>query len=152
MTGTLRPGENEKSMAYMQIFEYIATNRLRVAMTKTLISIVLLVLTGLSAPAKAAELIMLEQEGCAWCARWNAEIAPIYPKTVESRIAPLRRVDIRGDWPDDLDFVAPEVFTPTFVLVHEGREYGRLRGYAGDEFFWVLLSELLEKLPPEAKR
>ncbi len=98
-------------------------------------------------PATAAELLMLEQAGCAWCARFNKEIAPIYAKTEEGRLAPLRRVDIHAPWPDDLAGILPERFTPTFVLVEDGREIGRMRGYAGDEFFWVLLQELLEKLP-----
>lgn len=34
------------------------------------------------------ELVMIEQPGCQWCARWNAEIAPIYPKTPEAAQAP----------------------------------------------------------------
>jgi hypothetical protein len=30
------------------------------------------------------------------------------------------------------------------VLVDEGRELGRIEGYAGEEFFWFLLAKLLE--------
>lgn len=96
-------------------------------------------------PAFALELVMFEQAGCAWCARFNAEIAPIYPKTEEGKLAPIRRVDIHQPMPDDLASVAIDRFTPTFVLVDEGIEIGRMRGYAGDEFFWFLLDELLEK-------
>jgi hypothetical protein len=40
--------------------------------------------------ARAAELIMFEQAGCAWCETFDREIAPIYPKTAEGRRAPLR--------------------------------------------------------------
>ena len=98
-------------------------------------------------PLCAAELLMLEQPGCAWCARFNAEIAPGYANTDEGRLAPLRRVDITQDWPDDLDFVARERFTPTFVLVESGSEVDRLRGYPGDEFFWYLLGQMFKKLP-----
>ena len=94
----------------------------------------------------AAELIMVEQAGCHWCARWNAEIAHIYPKTEEAARAPLRRVDLR-DLPDDIDFTSKPVFTPTFVLVDDGRELGRIEGYAGDQFFWFLLKELLDAHP-----
>ncbi|MCR4268606.1 transcriptional regulator [Nitratireductor sp. ZSWI3] len=89
---------------------------------------------------------MLEQPGCVWCARFNAEIAPGYAKTDEGRRAPLRRIDITGEWPADLEAIAPERFTPTFILVENGAEIGRLRGYPGDEFFWYLLDELIEKL------
>jgi len=97
-------------------------------------------------PANAAELIMFEQAGCSWCARWNAEIGPAYPKTEEGQIAPLRRVDIHKKLPDDLAGIRVERFTPTFVLVDNGVEIGRMRGYTGDEFFWYLLGEMLQKL------
>lgn len=98
-------------------------------------------------PAAAAELVMLEQPGCAWCARFNAEIAPAWPKTEEGRLAPLRRVDVTQDWPEDLADVAKERFTPTFILMEDGAEVGRLRGYVGNEFFWYRIGELLAKLP-----
>jgi hypothetical protein len=31
--------------------------------------------------ASAAELVMYRRDGCFWCARWDSEIGPIYPKT-----------------------------------------------------------------------
>lgn len=99
--------------------------------------------------ALAAQLLMLEQPGCSWCARFNAEIAPAWPNTSEGRRAPLRRVDITRPWPSDLAGIAIERFTPTFVLIDKGREIGRLRGYPGDEFFWTSIGEILAKLPKE---
>lgn len=98
----------------------------------------------------AAELIMFEQAGCHWCAQWNTEIGPTYPKTAEGKLAPLRRVDIHAPIPDDLKNITVERFTPTFVLVENGTEIGRIRGYPGDEFFWFLLGELVAQLPPAA--
>lgn len=103
-------------------------------------------LLGAVAPAVAAELVMLERPGCVWCARFNAEIAPAYPKTDEGKRAPLRRVDITGQWPADLEGIPSEQFTPTFILVEEGKEIGRIRGYPGSEFFWYLLGDVLAKL------
>nr|WP_209017455.1 transcriptional regulator [Roseibium aggregatum] len=96
---------------------------------------------------KAAELLMLEQPGCVWCKRWNEEIGVAYPKTEEGRLAPLRRVDITEPWPADLNGIARERMTPTFVLVSEGQEIDRLRGYPGEHFFWPLLTGMLQKLP-----
>lgn len=131
--------------AYMQFFECMA-----IRMLKATLAIMTLLAVFATAPrAAAAELLMLEQDGCAWCARWDAEIGGIYPKTVEARRAPLRRVDIDEPWPADLEAIARDPFTPTFILVSEGREIDRMRGYAGDEFFWFLLGEMLEKLPKE---
>ena len=106
----------------------------------------LALLTTLPFAARAETvLVMVEEQGCAWCARWNAEVAPEYPKTAEGRAAPLRRVDLHAPWPEDLAHIRPERMTPTFVLAENGKELGRLRGYPGDEFFWVLLDEMLEK-------
>ncbi len=91
---------------------------------------------------------MLEQPACPWCARWDEEIGVAYPKTEEGRIAPLRRVSIRDPWPADLEGIARERFTPVFVLVSDGKEYGRIRGYPGADFFWPMLGELIARLPP----
>ncbi len=101
----------------------------------------------------AAELIMFEEAGCPWCARWNRDIAPIYPKTKEGKKAPLRRVDLHGDWPDDLPELKPVHYTPTFVLIADGREVGRIQGYPGEDFFWGLLAELIDRMeaPNEAQ-
>ncbi len=101
------------------------------------------VILSVTPPVAAMELVMVEQDGCAYCARWNAEIAPIYPKTPEGDYAPLRRVDLRAPRPDDLEFKGPVIFTPTFILVDEGVEQGRIEGYAGDEMFWTMLTMLL---------
>ena len=89
---------------------------------------------------------MYRRDGCPWCAKWDREIGPIYPKTEFSRRAPLRTVNLDHD--KDLPVVhGPIIYTPTFVLVEGGKEIGRIEGYPGDEFFWVRLTSLLDKLP-----
>ena len=98
------------------------------------------------APARAAELVMFEQAGCAWCEVFDREIAPIYYKTVEGQRAPLRRVNIDQPVPQDLAFIAVERLAPLFVLVDNGREIGRIRGYPGEDHFWGLLDVLLKKI------
>ncbi|MBL8663607.1 MAG: thioredoxin family protein [Candidatus Odyssella sp.] len=109
------------------------------------------VLLAAGLPAAAAELVMFEAAGCPYCARWNREIAPIYPKTAEGRRAPLRRVDIAAARPADLVAIVNVVYTPTFVLVEDGQEIGRIVGYSGDEFFWSHLADLFARLD-RAKR
>ncbi len=100
---------------------------------------------GLTAlAASAAELVMVEQRGCAWCARWNEEIAPAYPNTREGHFAPLRRVDLR-EMPEDLTLDRRVTYTPTFLVVEDGQELARLEGYPGPDFFWPVLERLLEE-------
>jgi len=99
-------------------------------------------------PSAAAEaelrLVMVEQPGCSYCLRWHDEIGPIYPKTPEGAAAPLERVLLQAPLPEGIDFEAPAVFTPTFVLVRNGTEIGRIEGYPGEDFFWGLLGRMLE--------
>jgi len=102
--------------------------------------------------ADAASLIMVEQQYCEYCASWNANIGVIYNKTAEGKRAPLRRIDIHEPLPDDLNFLTGLIFTPTFILVDDGKEVGRIQGFASESFFWGLLQKLLEKLPADKKQ
>jgi hypothetical protein len=99
------------------------------------------------AAAQAAELIVFERAKCVRCLVWEREIAPIYPKTDEGKRAPLRRVDLGAARPADLTDISDVKYTPTFVLVEDGREVGRIVGYNGDEFFWAQVDELLAHAP-----
>lgn len=90
-------------------------------------------------------LIMVEERGCIWCARWNADVAPEYPKTPEGRAAPLWRTDIGDPQPEGIEFQSRFRYTPTFVLVTDGAEVGRIEGYPGEDFFWGLLSRMLRQ-------
>ena len=97
----------------------------------------------LQSGASAAELVMFERAGCGWCARFDAEIAPIYARTDEGQQLPLLRVNRDGPLPADLVGIDPGAFTPSFVVVDQGREVGRIRGYPGDTFFFGLLDRIL---------
>ena len=71
----------------------------RAAVTALLAAAVL----ALSVPARAAELLMLEQAGCYWCKVWDEEVGDGYNNSSEGKLAPLRRVDIHQKLPDDLN-------------------------------------------------
>ena len=112
------------------------------------IASVFVTVVGLGLPAvvwATTELLMAEEPGCIWCARWNAEIGPIYGKTGEGEAAPLRRVDITQPKPDDITLSRPVHFTPTFILLIDGTEVSRIEGYPGEDFFWGLLGQMLDR-------
>jgi hypothetical protein len=90
-------------------------------------------------------LLMAEEQGCPWCARWDREVSGSYHKTPEGRAAPLRRFDVRNGTPDGVAFHSRIRFTPTFILVRDNKELGRIEGYPGEDFFWGLLGRLLDK-------
>ncbi len=100
----------------------------------------------LAGPAVAeTRLLMAEEIGCMWCAEWNETIAPIYPKTPEGQAAPLKRIDIHAPRPEGLSFASALRYTPTFVLMRNGQEVGRIEGYPGEDFFWGLLQVMLDE-------
>lgn len=99
---------------------------------------------------RAAELVMFESEGCYWCEAWDQEVGVIYTKTGESKVLPLRRVDLDEELPVDLADVPSLYYTPTFVIMDKGKETARITGYPGEDFFWQLLDEIIEGM--EAKR
>jgi len=107
----------------------------------------LLCLTVLISPGMAAadlRLVMVEQPGCVYCRAWDAEISATYPLTDEGKAAALTRIQLHAPLPDDMSFTRPAVFTPTFVLLKDGVEVGRIEGYPGEDFFWGLLGQMLE--------
>ena len=85
-------------------------------------------------------LVMVEEIGCRFCRKWDAEIAPGYRKTAEGRFAPLKRVQ-RGA--AEIAGLAPVVFTPTFVVMRAGEELGRITGYPGADYFYEELRPIL---------
>ena len=101
---------------------------------------------------QATELVMFDSPTCDWCEVWDEEIAPIYGKTDEGQSAPLRRHSIHDELPQDLKHLKGIVYTPTFVLMDQGKEVGRIAGYPGEDFFWYMLDELLTKVPPKAEQ
>ena len=93
--------------------------------------------------ADAAELIMYRRDGCPWCAKWDREIGPIYPKTEFNQRAPLRLINLDHD--RDLPIKHGAIrYTPTFVLVEDGKEVARMEGYPGEDYFWPRLTNLFQ--------
>ena len=90
----------------------------------------------------SAALVMIEDPGCPYCARWRAEVGPGYARSDEGRYAPLVRRQ-RGD--PSISFIANVVYSPTFVLLVEGREIGRILGYPGPDLFWMQLAGLFQR-------
>jgi thioredoxin-related protein len=98
--------------------------------------------------ASASELVMFEQAGCVYCQRWDRDVGALYDRTDEAKALPLRRVDIRDQKASGIALAAPVRYTPTFVVVDNGREIGRITGYSNDNAFWGLLDALAAKLRP----
>lgn len=101
------------------------------------------VLLGMAVPAVSAELVMYRRAGCPYCLAWDREIGPVYPKTEIGKTLPLRQVHLDRGKDNSVELKSPIRYTPTFVLVEDGREKARIEGYPGEFFFWGVLEKLL---------
>ena len=97
----------------------------------------------------ALTLLMFEQPGCRYCQAWDEEVGPEYPKTAEGMAAPLLRQQLRDGAPAGVTLVSSPVFTPTFILLRDGKELSRIEGYPGEDFFWGLLGQMLRDAAAE---
>lgn len=97
----------------------------------------------LSLPARAAELVMYTRNGCPFCVRFEREVAPVYAKTPEGKAAPLRRIELPAGGVRGEGLLEPVIATPTFVLMDNDKEVGRITGYLNDDMFWGLLGRLV---------
>jgi hypothetical protein len=105
----------------------------------------LCILAMLAQAAAAAELVMYRRDGCPWCAKFDRELGPIYPKTEFNQRAPLRMINLDHD--RDLPIAHGAIrYTPTFVLAENGKEVGRIEGYPGEDYFWPRLENLFQML------
>jgi thioredoxin-related protein len=120
------------------------------AKTSTLVAAVVAAGMLLPGVAQASELLMFEQAGCVYCARWDRDVGSLYEKTPESKSLPLRRVDIQNQKASGVTLASPVRYTPTFIVVDNGHEIGRITGYSNDDSFWGLLDALVAKLASPA--
>ena len=89
--------------------------------------------------AQGIKLLMFEQDA-------------IYPKTLEGDVAPLQRIDIHSKLSTDIILKSSPQFTPTFIVVSNNKEVGRIEGYPGEDFFWGLIDKILLQIPEYSQK
>ena len=125
----------------LYVGHWLAAKGLIVRLSKAFLVVVALL--GAVLPAISAELVMYRRAGCPYCLQWDREIGPVYPKTDLGKQVPLRQVHLDRGKDNSVELKSPIRFTPTFVVVEDGREKARIEGYPGEFFFWGVLEKLL---------
>lgn len=109
--------------------------------------VLVLLLLAQAATAGRLRLVIFDAPGCEFCAAWERDVGVIYHKTEEGRRAPLLRAHAFSPPPQCWSLSAPIRYSPTFVLLHDEREVGRIDGYLGEDQFWGLLEVALAEVP-----
>ena len=129
------PLENKFEFVYIKTMFRLANILVAAALSLSTVSV---------AVADTFELLMFERAGCVYCARWDQEVGPAYPLTPQGKQAPLRKVSLDNGQPKELVLDMPVRYSPTFVLLKDGREAGRITGYMSDAMFWGIFAKMLE--------
>ena len=95
--------------------------------------------------AADARLIMVTSEHCPYCQAWERDVGAVFNKSPYSAKLPLTRVEIGSKMPDNIVLKKPIIGTPTFLIIRNGQEIDRQRGYQDEEIFYWWLSEHMAK-------
>ena len=107
---------------------------------KAMIMAVMLLLAAALPAAAETSLVMFTSEGCPFCKAWERDVGASYDASPYAAKLPLTRVAFNGPAPAGLALNAAVLGTPTFIVVRDGREIGRLEGYRDAEMFWLGLA------------
>ena len=117
--------------------------RIRLSMV-SLLALIVAYLPAWADVGKGVRILMVERDGCLYCAAWEAEVGPGYAQSATGQAAPILPVDIDGPYPDGLALERRPVMTPTFILLRDGIELGRIEGYAGKDQFYPMIGQMME--------
>jgi len=91
--------------------------------------------------AADARLIMVTSEHCPYCQAWERDVGAVFNKSPYAAKLPLTRVELGSKMPKNISLKKPIIGTPTFLIIRNGQEIDRQRGYVDEEIFYWWLSE-----------
>jgi hypothetical protein len=91
--------------------------------------------------AAGTRLIMVTSDHCPFCLAWERDVGMVYDKSPYASDLPLTRIEIGSAMPEGVVPSKPVVGTPTFLIIRDGQEIDRQRGYDNAEMFWWWVSE-----------
>lgn len=96
-----------------------------------------------AARGSSVELLVFEHRDCVYCRVFRADTLPRYKESENAVKAPIRFVSIEHTSTDNLKLNGAIQMVPTFVLMQDGREVGRIAGYWAPDNFFKMLSNLM---------
>ena len=91
--------------------------------------------------AAGERLIMVTSQHCPYCRAWERDVGAVFYKSPYAAKLPLTRVEIGSKIPKNILLKKPIIGTPTFLIIRNGQEIDRQRGYVDEEIFYWWLSE-----------
>jgi thioredoxin-related protein len=102
------------------------------------------------APAPKAgnfQLVVMEAPGCTYCGIFRRDVLPSYEASERAKELPVRFLDVNDQAASGLDLQTPVDIVPTFIVVKDKKEVGRIPGYLGPENFYHAINHLMSATP-----
>ncbi len=99
-------------------------------------------------PARAdapTEIVVLEAPGCIYCTIFRRDVLPAYQTSPRAAEVPIRFVDLNDEKAGSLGLTQPVDTVPTFVILRNNEELGRIPGYVGPETFFHGINYILSR-------
>lgn len=96
---------------------------------------------------KDYELVVMEADGCIYCRLFRRDVLPAFEASEQGRQMTVRFLDINNLESSKLELQSAVDIVPTFVVVRQGKEIGRIPGYVGPENFFHSIDYLLAAAP-----
>lgn len=98
-------------------------------------------------PSGRLQLIVMEAPGCIYCGVFRRDVLPSFAASERGKELSVRFLDVNDLERANLTLETSIDIVPTFVLVQDLREVGRIPGYVGPAAFFQSISHLLSALP-----
>jgi thioredoxin-related protein len=98
-------------------------------------------------PVSTMELVVMEAPGCTYCDIFRRDVLPSYQASERAKDMPIRFLDINDASPEELGLDSPVDIVPTFVVLKDHKEVGRIPGYMGPEYFFHSINHLISSAP-----
>ncbi len=90
---------------------------------------------------KSTELVMFSSPLCAYCAYFEQNVIPIYKHHDLAQIAPLNAVNMDEEGSGPYTLEKPIEVLPTFIVMRNGKEVGRLSGIPDKLYFLAFVRD-----------
>jgi len=89
------------------------------------------------------EMVVMEADGCIYCGLFRRDVLPAFEASERGRTLPVRFMDVNDVDTAPITLSQPIDILPTFVVLKDHKEIGRIPGYVGPETFFQSINYVL---------
>jgi len=92
-------------------------------------------------------MVVLEVPGCIYCNVFRRQLLPTYKSSKQAKRIPIRFVNLNDPALAEIGLTQPVGIVPTFVILEDNQEIGRIPGYMSRHDFFRAIDYILSGRP-----